>query len=128
MVHCQKKLPVIPFPNNMGVVRYVLALRVFMAHFNELTGSGIYFPVSSYTGVGGFFALSGFLVYGSFMKTELAGDYIRKRAIRLLPAYFTALVFFAAMLCVCSTLSVGQYFTSGHFWRYLAANLSFMNF
>lgn len=128
MARCQDSLPRIPYPNNMGVVRYVLALSVFIAHFNELTGSGICFPVSSYTGVGGFFALSGFLVYGSFMKTGHVGDYVRKRAIRLLPAYFATVLFFALVLSLCSTLPVWRYFTSGHFWRYLAANLSFMNF
>lgn len=58
----------ISVPNNMGMVRYVLAIAVIIAHYNELVGANIYFPVTSYVAVGGFFSLSGFLIYGSFLK------------------------------------------------------------
>lgn len=58
----------IPYPNNVGLVRYYLALSVLIVHFNSLTGSNIFWPTSSYAGVGGFFALSGFLMYGSYLK------------------------------------------------------------
>lgn len=37
----------IPVPNNMGVVRYVLAFSVIVAHFNTLVGGDVWFPITS---------------------------------------------------------------------------------
>ena len=118
----------IPVPNNMGLMRYVLALSVVVAHFNELAGADIPWPVSSYDGVGGFFALSGFLIYGSFLRRPRLGSYIASRARRLLPAYATTVLFFALVMAAVSSLPAIDYFTSGDFWAYLGANLSFLNF
>lgn len=115
-------------PNNMGIVRYLLALAVIVAHFNLLAQGDLPFPFTSYSAVGGFFTLSGFLVYGSFLKQGKPVGYIKKRAIRLLPAYWTTIVFFAIVLVGASGLTPGQYFDSTQFWRYLIVNLSFMNF
>lgn len=125
----QNKVPYnIPMPNNMGVVRYLLALGVIVAHFNLLAGAEIPFLFSSYSAVGGFFALSGFLVYGSYLKHYNPGRYIRSRALRLLPAYCSAIMIFAIVLSGVSSLSVWDYFTSPQFWKYLLANLCFLNF
>ncbi|MDE7412823.1 MAG: acyltransferase [Muribaculaceae bacterium] len=118
----------IPFPNNMGMVRYGLAFAVVVAHFNALTGSSIYFPLSSYAAVGGFFALSGFLMYPSYFKRQDLKKYVNARARRILPAYFLTVVVAAILLCFLSTLSAWEYFSSPGFWKYLGANLSFLNF
>ena len=116
----------IPVPNNMGMVRYVLALGVLTAHFNELAGGDIWWPVSSYNAIGGFFALSGFLLAGSWLRRPRLGSYIKSRALRILPAYWSAVLFFAVTLSLVS--SAGDYFHNAQFWKYLAANLSFLNF
>jgi len=118
----------IPVPNNMGVVRYVLAFSVIVAHFNTLVGGDVWFPITSYAGVGGFFALSGFLIYGSFLKQNHTMGYVRRRAVRLLPAYWTTVLLFAFGLVTVSSLSVIEYFVSPQFWKYLVANLTFLNF
>lgn len=118
----------IPFPNNMGVIRYILALAVIVEHFNILTGGDIYFPFTSYQAVGGFFTLSGFLIYGSYLKKRKFLPYITSRMIRLLPAYFFVVLAFAVGLVGVSSLPPGEYFINSGFWKYLAANLSFMNF
>lgn len=118
----------LPMPNNMGLVRYVMAFAVVIAHFDYLGGYRLYFPLSSYDGVGGFFALSGFLIYGSYLRSPSVGRYLISRAKRLLPAYFITVIFFACLLSLFSTLTPGSYFTSSGFWAYLAANLSFLNF
>lgn len=120
--------PEIPRPNNMGVVRYVLAFAVLIAHFNELAGCDLYFPVSSFDAVGGFFALSGFLIYRSYMCHPGLLHYIGRRALRILPAYFATVIIFAIGLVFVSCLSAGEYFGSAHFWKYLLANLGFANF
>lgn len=116
----------IPQPNNMGMVRYVLALGVLIAHFNEFGGGNIWWPVSSYNAVGGFFALSGFLMVGSWLRRPNLKSYIKSRARRILPAYWSVVLFFAIVLYPFSTSD--DYFTSSGFWQYLGANLSFLNF
>ena len=118
----------IPTPNNMGMVRYVLALAVLIEHFNVLAGTDFYFPLSSYNAVGGFFALSGFLIYGSYLKRPQIIHYIGRRALRILPAYFATVIIFAVGLCAISDIGAGAYFGSGQFWKYLAANIGFANF
>ncbi len=118
----------VPTPNNMGIVRYILAFSVVIAHFKVLTGCDFFFPISSYTGVGGFFALSGFLIYGSYLRKQDVKTYLISRARRILPAYWITVLFFAIVLAGVSTLSPGAYFGSGEFWRYLVSNLAFANF
>lgn len=120
--------PYISHKNNMGAVRYYLALSVLIAHFNILTGHEVPWPTSSYTAVGGFFALSGFLVFGSFMRHPSLKDYLSRRARRILPPYFLIVVICALAFCSISSEPVGNYFFSGKFFGYLAANLSFLNF
>lgn len=123
------KVPyVIPTPNNMGVIRYLLAFAVIVAHFNTLVGGNIWFPITSYSGVGGFFALSGFLIYGSFLKHRDTWRYVRHRALRILPAYWATVLIFAIGLVSVSTLPACEYFMSPGFWKYLIANICFLNF
>lgn len=118
----------IPQPNNMGMVRYALALGVVIAHYKVLAGYDFFFPITSYSCVGGFFALSGFLIYGSYLKRRDARSYILSRARRIMPAYWLTVLIFAIALAGLSELGVREYFTSGGFWKYLAANMAFLNF
>lgn len=116
----------IPVPNNMGIVRYVMAFSVLIAHFNLLDHADIYGPVSSYNAVGGFFAISGFLMAGSYLKRPDWKQYLFSRGRRILPSYFSTVLFFALILFFFSSSS--NYFFSGHFWKYLISNLCFLNF
>lgn len=62
-----------PQPNNMGVVRYVMAFSVLIAHFAIQTGADdVWWPISSYNAVGGFFAISGFLLVGNYLRSGRA--------------------------------------------------------
>lgn len=116
----------IPQPNLMGLVRYVMAVSVVIAHVNVLSGTDFVWPISSYNAVGGFFALSGFLIYGSYLRHRDLKRYLVSRCKRLLPAYWATVLIFAVLLYFVS--SSLDYFGSLHFWKYLAANLSFANF
>ncbi|MDE5628843.1 MAG: acyltransferase [Muribaculaceae bacterium] len=112
---------------NMDIVRYLLAFAVLIAHFNELAGHDIPFIISSYNAVGGFFALSGFLMYRSYTKHNNAVRFALMRARRILPPYLITVVFFALALAAASTLPLASYFGNSDFYKYLAANISFMN-
>lgn len=118
----------IPMPNNMGMIRYILAFGVVISHFQVLSGYTFWFPLSSYSCVGGFFALSGFLIYGSYLKKGSAWKYLISRAIRIMPAYWMTVLFFAILLGAVSTLPMAQYFGSAGFWKYLVCNMLFANF
>lgn len=119
----------VPMPNNMGMVRYVIALLIVLSHFFILTGFTSPVPLQmGYTRVGAFFALSGFLVFGSYLRKNSFKRQLIDRMWRLLPAYWSTIIIFAIFLCSLSTLSPGQYFFSPDFWKYLAANMLFLNF
>lgn len=112
----------------MGIVRYVLSICVIILHTSVLTGVDL--PLNSYgsAAVGGFFALSGFLLFSSFQKKPTWRHYIERRARRILPPYFFIVIVCALSLSSISTLSITEYFSDKGFWSYLAANLSFLNF
>lgn len=120
--------PQIGHDNSMGLVRYYLALAVVVAHFNAIFGTELYFPTSSYNAVGGFFALSGFLVYPSYLKSKNLRVYLFKRARRILPPYFFIVLVCAFGLCAVSSLSAEDYFFSGHWLKYVICNIGFLNF
>lgn len=118
----------IPVPNNMGVVRYILAIGIVLGHFKGQTQWNIPLPYTTYAIVGAFFVLSGFLSFGSYLRDPSPRRYIVKRLKRLMPPYWVAVLFFALILCSVSELSAAQYFTSPHFWKYLVSNLLCLNF
>ena len=89
-------VPLLRDDNNLDIVRYYLSFAVLFAHFAELTGTTNYFPTSSYTAVGGFFMLSGFLVFYSHLRSKSLAQYFRRRAQRILPPY-VAIVLLCAL-------------------------------
>ena len=97
-------------------------------HYAYVTGQGWWFPISSPMAVYGFFIISGFLVVRSFYSSRSIKNYFQKRARRILPAYILVVLLFAFGLSFLSDLPFEQYFSSPVFFKYLAANLSFMNF
>lgn len=111
----------------MDWVRYVLALAVIIAHINELAGFAIPFPITSFEAVGGFFALSGFLMYPNYVRHGSLLRYTRQRARRILPPYLFIVALAAVALVAVSRLGAGSYFSSPGFWKYLAANATFLN-
>jgi len=71
--------------------------------------------------------ISGLLIYRSYMRSSSPGSYFEKRIRRIYPAYFTVIVVAAIALFPLSVVSASQYFGWG-FWKYLGANLVFLNF
>lgn len=116
--------------HNMDIVRYLMAFSVIVAHYGELSGNkeAIYWPISSGTAVSVFFGLSGFLVYASYLKHPDLKRYIGGRVRRIVPAYSTIVLGFALGLALLSTCGIWEYFTNWQFWKYIVANLCFLNF
>lgn len=124
--------PVMPLynshDNNMGIVRYYLSGAVVVAHVAYLGGYNLSFITTSEQAVGGFFAMSGYLMYGSYGRKPNLGNYVRKRLLRIVPPYFFIVLLAALALCFVSCLPFGEYFSDKGLYGYLAANLSFLNF
>ena len=111
----------------MDWIRYILALAVIISHTNELTEFHVPFVLSSYEAVGGFFALSGFLMYPNYLAHNNLLKYTRQRARRILPPYILIVVAAGLSLGLISTLPLSEYYISTDLYKYLAANISFLN-
>lgn len=114
--------------NNMDAVRYILALVVVIAHYNELAGTNLPIYITSDAAVGAFFTLSGFLTFHSYYRRPDLRRFLAHRARRILPPYFLIVLLCALGLVFVSSLTASEYFLSAQWWEYLGANLSFMNF
>lgn len=118
-------------PNRFDLLRLLFAGGVFIYHVVALSGL---MPLSATEGqlghlaelcIQGFFIVSGALVYGSWERSSGLADYAGKRFRRLYPAYFVIIVI-PALIAV--GLAVAEGNSLAGIARYLAANLSFLNF
>lgn len=118
--------------NNFDLLRLAFALMVCGVHSHELSRNETLAPLTTFLSSGialhGFFVISGFLITQSCEKSRSLGEYFVKRFRRIYPAY-------AAVIVVClvgglfiTTISPGEYLASRQTWRYLVANLAFLNF
>jgi len=127
------KLPVtfssfISGKNSFDFLRFFFAFSVFVYHFRLFTGTKMYFPISGPMAVAGFFIISGFLIMRSYYRSTGLTDFAIKRIRRIVPAYFFVVIACAFFFSLISSFSFSQYFGSKTFFKYLAANLCFLNF
>lgn len=111
----------------MGLVRYALALGVVYCHVIILCGYDLPSLNLSFYSVGGFFSISGFLMYPDYMKHHRAGTYVKRRARRILPAYIFIVLLCALTLWTVSSESIAAYFADAQLYKYLLWNLCFLN-
>ena len=121
--------PNISLPNSFDFFRLLFAFSVFVGHFGVLTSyNTLWFPISPSMGVGGFFIISGFLITRSYYKSKNLLDYSLKRIRRIVPAYMLIVLVCAVFLSFLSSLPLQEYFSNKIFFKYLIANISFLNF
>lgn len=121
--------PNITRENGFTFVRLLFAFAVFVAHFGILTGhEKPWQPILPAIGVSGFFVISGFLITRSYYRSRDLRDYIIKRIRRIVPAYMLVVIVCATLLSLLSSLPASEYFSNSAFFKYLAANISFLNF
>ena len=94
-----------PRSNSVNALRLVLAGLVLVSHTLKLHGGEDL--IGRFTGgfvdmgtmaVDGFFALSGFLIVGSYVNSPSTGRYLWRRALRILPGFWVCLLVTAAIL------------------------------
>ncbi len=120
------------FHNNFDLLRFLLAAMVFLFHLPTLSGLSAFGQLSTIAdgniAVLGFFAISGCVVSLSFERAASWKDYGERRARRLLPGYLAVVVICFLAGAIISTLPTLSYFESSATWKYLLANLTFLQF
>jgi peptidoglycan/LPS O-acetylase OafA/YrhL len=118
--------------NNFDLLRLLFASIVVLYHCYDLSFSPAYLWIphvaSANLAVQGFFAMSGFLIIGSYENSSTLRSYLSKRGRRILPAYWAALIFTLVLGMVFSTLPLRVFLTSASTWKYAVANFCFANF
>lgn len=118
--------------NNFDNVRLGLALIVFFSHAvglsneSDLTVFSRFFDANF--AVKGFFAISGYLIYQSYIKSHGLLDYLEKRIRRIYPAYFLAIIICLLIGILTSSLGWINIITSHKTIAYVLSNLVFLNF
>lgn len=120
-----------PRENGLNLVRLILASSVLFWHAYPLTGTPFPFPVaapfSGQVAVDGFFAISGFLLAGSWLHSPRVIPYLRNRALRIVPAFWVCLVVvavgFAPIAALLRGESVAALWSGPHSaWHYMFDN------
>lgn len=111
--------------NNFDALRLLAAFAVVVGHASVLRGFpddapalfGIHVHV---LGVAVFFAISGWLITGSWQRTRSVPQFVVSRALRLLPLLWVVVLACVLVLGpLATTLPLGTYATSGETVRYL---------
>ena len=118
--------------NNFDLLRLLFASIVVFYHAYDLSFDPAYSWIShvfsARLAVEGFFAMSGCLIVRSYDRSRGIKDYMEKRARRILPAYWAALLLTLAIGIAFSTLPFQAFIMSPATWQYIGANLLFANF
>ncbi len=114
--------------NCFDFLRYFFAFSLIIVHFCTLVGIEQFWFVNGQTRVKAFFTITGFLVVYSYVRRKDIKIYAWKRILRIVPAYVTVVLCCFLAGALFTTLPVGEYLSAGQTYRYLAANLSFLNF
>lgn len=122
----------IPKNNNLDLLRFSFAFVVFLVHayhLSDVASLSLFDTLfSAKMAVECFFVVSGFLIFMSYEHSSSLNRYFEKRVRRIYPAYFSVVVICAIFGSLLSTYSYSEYFLSSELYRYLIANLVFLNF
>ncbi len=112
------------YNNNFDILRLMLSISVFFAHWNVLTWQNLSNPIFHMSGyaVDMFFIVSGFLIFWSFENNQKIKEFYTKRFFRIFPLY--------GILIVLQTLFFIFYSNAGVYelLKYFVSNIVFLNF
>ena len=120
-----------PRANNFDILRLGLAWMVVFYHAAILSAARqlawIIPLIDGTVAVQGFFTISGCLIAMSFDQDGNFKRYLRRRAERILPAYYASTVFVIVLAGFLTQLHPLQFLASPETWKYLAANFVFLS-
>ena len=118
--------------NNIDLLRFLLAAVVILFHVGILSGSAALHAALGWANgryaVLGFFVISGYVVSLSWRRIGSLRVYIHRRLHRILPGYFAVVLVCWIAASAVTRLSFAGYWRDPGTWRYLAANLTFLQF
>ena len=118
--------------NCFNEVRLVLASMVMVSHAQILSGKSFLgnfsLLIDPNFAVKGFFVISGYLVTKSYFSSFSIAHYIEKRARRVLPGYFTVIMFCLILGGATSNLNTTEFVSSPESIKYIFVNFLFLNF
>lgn len=124
----------IPKTNAFNFIRLVCCLMVIFYHCTVLAKlSGPFTNIfDGHLSVCVFFLLSGLFVTKSYINKREQGEsflqFYARRAKRILPAYYTSILFGALIFFFFTECTIKEYFLASNFWKYLFWNGIFLNF
>lgn len=119
--------------NNLNLLRALAATAVLVSHAVPIAlGSGVAEPFSQSVGyslgslaVFVFFAISGFLITGSFERSSSLASFLAARVLRLMPGLIVNIAFVAFILGpLVTTLSVSAYFANVDVYAFFVRNVT----
>ncbi len=117
--------------NNFDILRLILAWMVVVVHCCSLSESpalgGILRNLNSSLAIEGFFAISGCLIVSSYDRSRSLREYGKRRAERILPAYYAATVLALVVGVSMTTLPLREFLLSKGTWKFLGANVILLN-
>lgn len=120
--------------DNFLLLRFLAAAAVIYGHAPSINGSGppdlfLRLNWGRYSGqiaVDLFFVISGFLVSASWLRRGHLLDFLRARALRIVPAYAICVLACAfAVGPIFTALPLREYFSDAQTWNYALTNLHF---
>lgn len=115
--------------NTLNFVRLCLAATVILWHSYPLTERAVdhhaYGQFISSLPVDGFFAISGFLITGSWLRRPAVAQFLIARVLRIYPAYWVCLIVTAFVLAPIGIVVAGQGFPpgfAGDAWGFVIGN------
>ena len=112
--------------NCFTLLRNLFALGIFLNHAFVLTDSK-YSILNSGVYVCGFFIISGFLTFHSFMQNSDLRAFLRKRFRRIYPPYAITILFCLLLGALQTDLTISDFFSRSETLRYVCFNLLFLN-
>jgi peptidoglycan/LPS O-acetylase OafA/YrhL len=125
--------------NNFLILRLLAASLVLYGHSfilgapcpacSDWVSAYLHYRYSGDLGVHIFFLISGFLVFASFNRRHDLGQFIKARALRILPGLIVCVLIMALVLGpVMTTLPLADYFAAPHVREYIWGNGSLYRF
>lgn len=114
--------------NCFDFLRYFFAFSLILTHFCTLTDTEQFWFITGQMRVKAFFTITGFLVVYSFLRRNNLKVYCRKRILRIIPAYVTMVLLCYLAGGLFSDAPLKEYYLSLQSAKYMAANLSFLNY
>ncbi|MBP3227478.1 MAG: acyltransferase [Bacteroidaceae bacterium] len=119
--------PRLPADNGFELFRWVAALTVVVSHFCVLTRTALPVVPPTSEAVQFFFILSGALTYCSYSVRPGALAFYRRRARRILPAYWGTVAFCVLVGVLFTEMPLRRFFAEADTWRYVGWNAVMLN-